>query len=226
MTMTSVAAGKKPNGSPPADLHTTLRRIDERLARLEAALEPVAELTAQAPALVATAGDIADEWASDLGDVDERVRALGDVLERLTRPQTLASLRKVVDLAESAPDLIATLGDVLDETMAEAAEQGLELTHLVDDAKRLTIGLLKLTTSPELRALLDSGMLDPKALMTLGAAARSVANASDVEPPKVGLFGAMRALRDGDVQRAVGFVLKVAGGFGQSLRRTDKRLGS
>ena len=34
MTMTSVAAGKKPNGSPPADLHTTLRRIDERLAAL------------------------------------------------------------------------------------------------------------------------------------------------------------------------------------------------
>jgi len=207
------------------DLAATLARIDARLERLERSLAPWSALAEHAPALAATVGDIV-ERAAQLGDVEDRVKGLGDLLERLTRPQTLASLRRVVDVAESAPDLVATAADVFDELMLEASREGLDLTHLVDDTKRLAMGLLRLTTSPELRALMGSGMLDPRALTTLGSVARTVVEANETEPPRVGMFGAVRALGSEDVQRALGFLLRVAGGFGRSLRREDKRLGA
>lgn len=210
--------------SSSADLPTALRRIEERLDQIERTLAPLETLSREAPKLLATLGDIGDEWARRLGDTDARVTALSEMAERLTRPQTLETLTHLVDLAEAAPQIVATLGDVFDETMSEAADQGLELTRLADDSKRLAIGLLKLTTSPELRALLDSGMLDPRALYTLGSAARAVADANEVEPPRVGLLGAMRALRDQDTQRALGFVLRVAESFGRALRRESKQL--
>src|SRR5690606_6118852 len=130
------------------------------------------------------------------------------------------------DLAENAPHLVATVADIVDETMAEAAEDGLDLTHIVDDGKRLLFGLLRVTTSPELRALLDSGMLDPRALHSLGSVAEPRAEASESGPPRVGLLGAMRALSAPDTQRALGFLLRIASAFGRTLKREAKALPS
>ena len=226
MTTTTITSSTARVGNASSDLAAVLARLDARLERLERGLAPITTFAEQAPALAATVGDIVDERAAQLGDVEERVGALVDLVERLTRPQTLASLRKVVDVVESAPSLVATAADVFDELMSEAANEGLDLTHLVDDSKRLAMGLLRLTTSPELRALMSSGMLDPRALITLGSVARTVVEANASEPPRVGMFGAVRALAHEDVQRALGFLLRVAGGFGRSLRREDKRLGA
>jgi len=203
-----------------------LARIEARLDRIERTLAPIEKLAHDAPALAATVGDIGDEIAARLGNTEQRVQALGDLAERLTRPDTLRTLGHVVDVIESAPNLVATATDTADELIAQAAEEGLDLTHVVDDTKRLFIGLLKLMTSPQLRALLDSGMLDPQVLTTLGIVARSVADANEVEPPQVGIFGAMKRLRDGDTQRALGFVLRVAEGVGRRLRRENKRRGA
>ncbi|MBC7172697.1 MAG: DUF1641 domain-containing protein [Polyangiaceae bacterium] len=229
--MTTTLGDQGRSGSPrvgagAADLAATLERIEARLERLERTLAPMAELTAQGPALAATVGDILDEQAARLGDVERRAQSLGDTLERLTRPQTLASLRQVIDIAENAPNLVATVTDIMDETMAEAERQGLDLTHIVDDSKRLLFGLLKVTTSPELRALISSGMLDPRALESLGTVATTLIDANETEPPRVGMLGAMRALSDADTQRALGFLLRVARGFGRTLKRERKSLPS
>lgn len=227
--MTQIAADRPSSlRTAPAndEVMAALARLDARLERLERALAPIAELAGQGPAMAATVGDILDEQAARLGDVEDRVRGLGDVLERVTRPGTLATIRRIADVADSAPNLVATFTDVLDELMDEASRDGLDLTHLVDDAKRLLLGLLRLTTSPELKALMASGMLDPRALTTLGMVARTVVEANESEPPRVGMFGAVRALGHHDVQRAVGFLLRIAQGFGQSLAREDKRLSS
>jgi len=204
-------------GGASADLGEVLRRIDARLARLEETVAPIAELTREAPKMVATFTDVVDDKAAQLGDVERRLEALSDVVERFSRPQTLASMRKLVDLAENAPGLLATFTDVVDEVMAEAGEGGLELSQVVEDSKRLLFGLLKLTTSPELRALLDSGMLDPRALESLGQVAHALVQVRERAVPRVGLFGTVRAMGRGEVQRAVGFLLEVAASFGSTL---------
>ena len=226
MTMTTYSRRGAGEDAPPRgrSLEETVARLEDRLGRIEKTLEPIATLTAEAPKLGATLGDIADAWAAEVGDADQRRRGLQQVLERVTRPGMLASLRAALDIAEEAPNMLATFTDIADETVAEAAEYGIEPHRLVEDTKQLVFGLLKLTTSPELRALRESGMLDPQALHTLGLAAQAVARANETEPPKLGLFGAARALKDGDVQRTVGFTLRLARGFGRALRREVKRL--
>lgn len=202
---------------PPVDLAGALARIEARLMRIEGALEPAATIADKLPALIATAVDTIDDQAARLGDVEQRVGALTDVLERLTRPATLASLKRLVDMAEQAPQLLAVATDVFDETMSEAAAQGLELSQVVDELKRLVFGLLRLTTSSELKSALESGMLAPRALGTLGKVAGALVEVSDEPPARVGALGALRALRDRDVQRALGFLLQVAQSFGRAL---------
>lgn len=226
MTTTTYSRSGAGEDAPPRalSLEESVARLEDRLERIEETLAPIAQLTAEVPRLGATLGDMADAWAAEVGDADQRVLGLQQVLERVTRPGTLASLRAALDIAEEAPKMVATFTDIADETVAEAAAYGIEPHRLVEDTKQLVFGLLKLTTSPELRALRESGMLDPQALHTLGLAAQAVAHASETEPPKLGLFGAARAMKDGDVQRAVGFTMRLARGFGRALRREAKRL--
>ena len=44
------------------------------------------------------------------------------------------------------------------------------------------------------------------------------------EPAPVGLFGAMRALSDPEVQRSIGFAVELARGFGSTTHPTTKAL--
>lgn len=207
----------KSSRAAPPDLAEMLLRIDARLERLERALGPALALAEQVPQLVATLTDVVDEKAARLGDLEPRLQALGEIAEHLSRPSTLATLRKVVEIAENAPALVATMTDIMDEVMADAAKNGLELSQVIDDIKRLSFGLLKLMTSAELRALMDSGVLDPRALTALGHVATALTMSGESPPPRVGALGALRALGNQDVQRALGFVLRVAENLGRNL---------
>ncbi|GAB4565481.1 MAG: DUF1641 domain-containing protein [Haliangiales bacterium] len=216
MSTSSVANSRDP--ASPAALQTTLRQIEDRLAGLERALAPLASLCDAAPAALATAGDIVDEWSRQTGDVDDRVGALAALAERLTRPQTLAMLGKTIDIMEQLPAVVAVAADVVDETAAAAMEEGLDPTHLAGDIRRLVVATLKLATSSELRELIESGSIQ-EALGAVAAAVESMAEAR-AEPPKpVGLFGAIRATREPYTQRALGFALRVMSAFGRRLGR-------
>jgi uncharacterized protein YjgD (DUF1641 family) len=208
------SALEDPPGKDGGDVSAVLARIDARLSRLERSLEPVLALASDVPNLVATAGDILDEKAARLGDVEARLNALVDVAERLSRPETLGSMKKALDVFESAPDAVATLADVADELMGELAAEGIDFSRVVGDGKRLLVWMLRLTTAPQLRQ-----MLDPDAIESLGQLAAVLVEARERPGARVGLFGALRAMRNEDVQRAVGFLLDVAAGFGRVIER-------
>lgn len=211
-------------GETGSDLEGTLRRIEARLERLEQALDPIAQATAAAPALTSTAVDVLDDWALQHGDLDERLRTLSELLERVTRPEALAPLMLMVELSEQAKPTIATVTDIVDEAMARAAAEGMEVERLVESSKNAVLKLAQLATAREVQALLDSGMLDPAALSTLGMTARAVADASDEPAPRVGLFGAFRAVQQPSVQRALGFLIRVAEKLGDNLGTTAPKL--
>ena len=211
-------------GESGSDLESTLRRIETRLERLERTLDPITAATAAAPALTSTAVDVLDDWAHQHGDLDERLRTLSELLERMTRPEALAPLMMMVELSEQAKPAIATVTDIVDETMARAAAEGMEIERLVESSKNAVLKLAQLATAREVQALLDSGMLDPAALSTLGMTARAVADASDEPAPEVGMFGALRAARQPSVKRALGFLIRVAEKLGDNLGTTAPRL--
>jgi len=211
------ATGSTSPGENWSELEATLRRIEARLERLEQAIEPLTEVTAAAPALTSTAIDVLDDWAKQHGDLDTRLRTLSELLERMTRPEALAPLMMVVELSEQAKPAVATFTDIVDETMARAASEGMEIERLVESSKNAILKLAHLATAHEVQALLDSGMLDPAALSTLGMTARAVADASSEPAPRMGLLGALRAARQPSVQRALGFLIRVAENVGENL---------
>ena len=61
------------------------------------------------------------------------------------------------------------------------------------------------------------GAIDDRTLDALSSVARSMKEAGDGEPRSVGLFGALGAMRDPDVRRALGYALTVAEGFGRGI---------
>ena len=218
------STGPTTPGETRSDLEATLNRIEARLERLEQTLEPIAQGVAAAPDLTSTAVDAIDDWANQHGDLDARVRTLSQLFERLTRPETLAPLMTLVELAEQAKPAVATFTDILDETMARAAADGMEIERLVESTQNALLRLAQLATGREVQALLDSGMLDPRALSTLGLAARAVADASERPAIRVGMLGVFRAARQPSVQRALGFLISIAENLGVSLGSDPKRL--
>ncbi len=218
------STGSTTPGENRPELEATLRRIEARLERLEQAIEPLTEVTAAAPALTSTAVDVLDDWANQHGDLDTRLRSLSELLERMTRPEALAPLMMMVELSEQAKPAVATFTDILDETMARAASEGMEIERLVESSKNAILKLAQLATAREVQALLDSGMLDPAALSTLGMTARAVADASMEPAPRMGMLGALRAARQPSVQRALGFLMRVAENVGENLATAPKLL--
>lgn len=203
---------------PPPDTSASREAsIEKRLARIERSLDQVDQISAQIPLLMATVTEIADSYARRIPDIDARLETVTGLLERVTRPDTVRSLETLLDALEQAPQLISTGVDIFDDLMAKAAASGIEIEHLIESSGRLLNGLFELATSPEVRNLLESGMLDKGAVQTLGRAARSLADVRCQQPEPIGFFGALRALGDPDVQRALGFMVAVGTAFGAQM---------
>lgn len=214
------------------DTVETLTRLIDRLDRLE----QIADLADQVPAAMATTVDTLDEAltrAADRGVVlDERMREGLALLEVLTEPKTAQALgelagrseqiAELAKLADHAPRAIATVIDIIDAEYARAADAGFDPERALRDAASALGKLSEVFRTNEFRALLDSGVLDPEALQVIGglgtALVESQKEATRGETPKRGMFGLLGALRDPDVQHAVGFLTSFAKRFGRQLR--------
>jgi len=214
------------------DTVDVLTRLIDRLDRLEA----LASMADQLPDAAMVAVDSVDDALTRAAErgvvIDERAREGLTLLEKMTEPETAAALGAVLDraehlerlsaLAEEAPDAIATVVDMLDSEYARAAERGYDPEQILRQSFSALGRLGDLFQSDEFEALLESGVLDPEALQAVGslgsALVESQKEARRGETPRKGFFGLLGALRDPDVQRAIGFVTSFAKKFGQNLR--------
>lgn len=214
------------------DTVDVLTRLIDRLDRLEA----LASMADQLPDAAMVAADSIDDVLTRAAErgvvVDERAREGLMLLEKMTEPETAAALGAVLDraehlerlsaLAEDAPDAIATVVDILDTEYARAAERGYDPEQILRRSFNALGQLGDLFQSDEFEALLESGVLDPEALQAVGslgsALVESQKEARRGETPQRGFFGLLGALRDDDVQRAIGFITTFAKKFGQNLR--------
>lgn len=199
-------------------------------------VEQLAGLLDQAPGFAAMTVDIADEAArnaADRGiDLDERLHAVLGLLEKLSAPETVRVLSGLMDrmdefeqliaLADQAPGFIAMMVDIADEWAMRAAEQGTDvetiLTMTASAARRLT----ELVVSTEFQALLDSGVLDPRALGVVGTAGQALVKCQEQclsrpEPPTTTLFGLLRAVREPEMQRSLAFLANFGRFFGEAM---------
>ncbi len=143
------------------------------------------------------------------------IAALERIERRLARLES--SVERVDPFARGAPALIATVADTLDGVAQRAAEAGID----VDERGRVLLSLLERISRVEavsaLHGLLDSGLFAPEAIAALSNLAKALPAGPSRAPKPVGPWGAYRALKDPDVQCALGFLFDVARRLGAFL---------
>ncbi len=206
---------------------TTAREVGDRLDRLEASLDrieraltalapvgpPASQFVTESPRLAAMAVDTFDAFVADVPDADARLRALLALALRASRPETLERMSAGLDLLDSAPHAVAAAVDVFDAVMGAAAAEGVDVNAFFGVAGRFAVHLVKL--GPAIDQLLDSGMLDPEVIATLGRLGKALSATTDTAPEPVGgLFATLKVLKEPAVQRSLGFAVEVARQFG------------
>jgi hypothetical protein len=145
-----------------------------------------------------------------------RLTLLAARLER-----TLDVLEPTIDMVRQAPLIIATVVDTFDALVAEGREQGIDVDARVRDALRL----LERLTAPETVRAVDT-LLDR--LPVLASLAPMVDHAPELldearrTARPLGLLGTLGALRDPDVQVAVGVALSAARLAGRHASTTER----
>lgn len=204
-----------------------------------------AELIQKAPQYIETGTKLAD--AAGAMDVDELAKS--KVLQRLTDPQTLATLNDLLDRLPLAAFLLESLegfisrGEVIADNLADAVKE-LHLDKLNIDAEqfasllkslpKLKIAAEKMLDSDLLgdglhkiidagNTMIDSGMVDKDVVSVLGELGKNSADtyreiSSKPVPPVGGLFATLRATKDPDVQKSVGFFFAFAKAFAKHLK--------
>ncbi len=208
-----------------------ISRLLDRLESIEAALERVEQALARGPALVSTFADIADEAADKAQasgvDLHERIRVSLALAERLTDPATVAAMtgllarldkiEEVTALLDDLPGFISMMVDAVDEIY-----QGAEAVGISIDARvRSTFALGEKLTAPATVDALDQ-VLDADAVGFVGMLGETLARCqkeclSKEEPYSATMWSTLRALRDPDVRRALGFLVNFGRMFGQGM---------
>ncbi len=196
-----------------------LARLERRLDRLESRLEPVFAVVDNANAGIAAFTDTVDEKLAAISRFDERLEKAAELVELLTEPETLEKLHTAVRQFEEMPKLVATTGDVVDEWMKEAAADGVNVGELAESLNHFTIVVLRLLTNERFRCMLERSILTVESFVPLEALADGAKATLNGDPKPVGLFGAMGAMRDPDIQLAVGFALETGKIVGKAIRR-------
>ncbi len=187
---------------------------------------------------LATGTDVVDERVSRAAasgiDVEQRLASLGQLLEQLTEPDTMSALGDLIEglpqlarlaaMAREMPNLVATLGDVLDEYQTQLADQGIDVEKALANGLQATLYLgsqIDSTHLQRLGELLASDVLNPHAVAVVDTAARSLSDAREhvCEAPAkgVGMFGLLGALRDPQIQRSLAFAVQFGKCFGRNL---------
>lgn len=158
------------------------------------------------------------------------------VMERMNDPAVAASLVTLLDNAELMSTLVLGLGAFMergDMVLDAVAESVNDAKAAATDGSGSLPSITELTrlakqgqdAMPLLSAVLDSSMASPETVELLGTmtdAATEGAARAQAEGTRVkGARGAMKALKDPDVQRGLGVMLEIAKSIGQKYNATS-----
>lgn len=167
-------------------------------------------------------------------EVDSRAHAeVERLVERLAEPRTAAALHTLLDnlellavmangldgLARKGEVIGDTLGEVLHEVRAAGRATGLDVRTTSQQLATLIPTLAE--ASPAINRILESPIVEPEPIAVLSEAAEALVKglqAAQQNQTKVGLRGLLRATKDEDVQRGLGFLIEVAKIFGRDLK--------
>lgn len=165
---------------------------------------------------------------------------LEELVERLGEPGTVAALNSLLDNAALVAVLVAGLdglarkGDVVSDTIAEViaelrgAGRATGLDVRTTTRQLATLIPILAEAAPAVERVAHSPIVADEAVAVVGASARALTigfeRARTAAPPR-GALGVLRATRDEDVRRGLGFLIEVARALGQELRAQSEAPG-
>ena len=229
-------------------IQLSLTALDGALRRAESITDNVADGVAEARGVIdsrttASLGRLVALTPALVDGLEKVAPALeSDTLARLGDPQLVDSLTK---LAEKAPLLLfaadaaqgflersETIADNVADSVrdvkllagngpSELLDMLRQLSGLLPAVQTLLTQVAPLLESGSFEALVQSTILHPEnvqAVSRVGDALKATQVAHATSPQQLGVFGMMRALRDPDAQRAMGFLATFLKEFGKQMR--------
>ena len=162
------------------------------------------------------------------------------LLDRLEDPGTAAALHSLLDNAEllavlvTGLDGLARKGEVVGDTLAEvlhelrAAGRSTGLDPMTTSRQLSTLIPTLADASPAINRILDSPIVEPEPIDVLSETAVALVaglRAAQANETQLGALGLLRATRDPDVQRGLGFLVEVARVFGREIASGDFTVG-
>lgn len=187
---------------------------------------------------LATGTDFVDEKISravESGvDVDDRLSGLTGLLSKLSEPATISALGELLEqlpqlaqlgkLASELPNLLAIVGDMVDDYQQRFAADGVDVEKAISNGLNAVLYLGSQVDHEHLQRigdLLGSGILNPNALNVIDNAAKSLnsaqVSACGENTDRIGIFGMLAALRDPQIQRSLSFAAQFGKCFGKNL---------
>ena len=227
---------KEPASQESLDIYKItelLTHLSVRIDSLERSLANIEGITKKLPMVTAITTDAIDEYyrnAVKSGiDIEERCKKVGEMLIQITDPKkidTLSQVIKNIDTLtlllkqfERVPDTLAMIVDSFDELYKNAERSGIDFELIMKQGKDAASKMNELLRSDELKALMNSGILNPKTVRIVAQAGCALADCKEDRPEKIGIIGLIKALGNGDIQSALGFLMSFGKRFGQLLNK-------
>ena len=213
-----------PSGSDPASTEI-LRRLDALNAKLDR-LSPLLDMGSTGSGAMAAMVDVADEEVRRLADhgvdADARLKRVFHLLLELTREDTLERLEELVKLARDLPGMMAAGVDVLDVEAGRLRDEGIDPMEALTNGARAAMEFGVAVGPREVRSLkslLASDALAPEAIEVVSSAANALVATRSRGCKPLGPLSLLGALRDPQIQKALGFLVEVGRSFGASMEK-------
>lgn len=212
-----------------------LTQLSVRIDSLERSLSTIDEFIKKIPTMMAITTDTADEFYRNAAasgiDIDERLKKAGKLFVQLSDPKkidtlsqfinTLGTLIPLLKQFEKVPDTLAVIVDSFDELCKSAERSGIDFELIMKQGKDAAAQLNELIKSDELKVLMNSGILNPKAVNIVAQAGCALAECKEDRPKKMGILGLIKAFGNCDLQCALGFLISFGKRFGRLLKNNE-----
>lgn len=212
-----------------------LTQLSVRMDSLERSLSSLDEFIKKFPAMMAIATDTADEFYRNAAasgiDIEERLKKASSLFVQLSDPKkidtlsqfinTLDTLTPLLKQFEKVPDTLAVIVDSFDELYKSAERSGIDFELIMKQGRDAAAQLNELIKSDELKALMNSGILNPKAVNIVTQAGCALAECKEDRPKKMGIVGLIKAFGNCDLQCALGFLVSFGKRFGRLLKNNE-----
>lgn len=212
-------------------IENLLTQLSTRIGSIERKLSNIEDITKKLPAVIAVATDSIDEHCRNAAksgiDIGERFKKMSELLIQITDPKKIDALSQVINNIENlasllkqlerVPDILAVIVDSFDELCKDAERSGIDFELVMKQGKDAASKLNELLKSDELKALMNSGILNSKAVNIVAQAGCALAECKEARPEKIGIIGLIKALGNCDIQCALGFLISFGKRFGRLL---------